>query len=440
MPRALAPRITQSASSGQPSINRRLRRWLGALLPRVCQEVERSAESCGAELYRKHFHSVAHACLLLFHALSGSRSPSQSYAAFHSCKALLTFSGLADSEDPEGERLGVSFSQFADSNTTRPAAFLAGIIPFLIEQIRRSGSCGQIPPSLHILDSTFLRVCLSLAPWLPSNNRLDVPGVRAHVQYAPGPDLPERTLITDQRTSDKKGFDELILDDPRRLEELRDHTLVVDLGYYAHRRFERLMEAGVHFVSPLHTNACFHAVESLPIQGCLPAMESARIHLVSDERGSLGRVKNGSHLSGVRLVTAWVSPLPRASRQEGSRTILYQVITDRFDLSAEEVIQAYLWRWQIELFFRWLKSQIGMVQLLGYSRNAMELTVYLAIVLHLLTVLAARSAGMVRRSSALLNRLGTIIISLSPRELSQPKPSAYQPALPFIAPTMIGST
>jgi len=442
MARALNPRIAQSAACGQPSINRRLRRWLGGILPWICQQVEKSADACGAELYRKHFHSVAHACLLLFHGLSRSPSLAQSYAAFPTCGALLTVSGLALSEDPEDERLGVSFSQFADSNTTRPAAFLAGIIPALIAQVRRSGSWSQsgLPPKLHILDSTFLRVSLLLAPWLPSNNHLDVPGVRAHIQYAPALDLPEQILVTDSRTTDKKGFDQLVLDNPQQLEQLKGHTLLIDLGFYAHRRFRQLMEAGVHFVSRLHPNTKFQVVESLPIQQGLPTFEGGRIHLVSDQRVILGSVKNGSHLGSIRLVTAWVQPLARAARLPGAKTVLYQVITDRFDLSAQDVIQAYLWRWQIELFFRWLKSHVQMPRLLGYSRNAMELTVYLAIVVHLLSVLAAQSLGMIRRSPALLNQLRLAASSLTSRELHRPEPSAYQLRLPFLDPHPSGPT
>lgn len=442
MSRAPSGRIAQSCVNGHPSLNRRLRRWLGKELPGIKELVRLSAERCGAELYRKHFDSIAHACLLIFHGLSGSPSLRQSYAAFPACRGLLAASGLAHPQDPQKERLRVSFSQLAASNTTRPAAFLAGIIPSLIARVRQSGSLAQsgLPSNLHLLDSTFLRVSALLAPWLPSNNELDVPGVRAHVQYAPALDLPEQVLVTDSRTSDKKGFDRLVLNNPLQLEQLRGHTLVIDLGYYAHRRFRQLMEAGLHFVSLLHTNAKFQVVENLPVQQTLLTFDTHRIHLVSDQRVTLGRVKNRSYLANIRLVTAWVQPVGRAAHSEEAKTLLYQVITDRFDLAAQEVIQAYLWRWQIELFFRWLKSQVRMPQSLGYSRNALELTVYLAIVVHLLSVLAAQSLGMLRRSSALLNQLRLAAITLTSQDLHAPELLAHQPRLPFLDPYLSGPT
>lgn len=163
--RAPFQRIPDAGSSGQPSLSRRLRRWLAQELPSLRREITISAVQYDTDRYRKHFDSFAHGCLLLFHGLSGGESLRQSYASFPHCRGLVEYSGLAISEDPEEEQLGVSFSQFADSNTTRPAAFLAGILPSLIARVRQSGPCeGGLPPDLHILDSTFLRLSLLLAP------------------------------------------------------------------------------------------------------------------------------------------------------------------------------------------------------------------------------------------------------------------------------------
>jgi hypothetical protein len=213
-----------------------------------------SLEKFYPDRYRKHFDAWAHLCLLLFHGLSGSTSLHQSYAAFSACPVLLSSSGLACSDRPDEEKLKVSYSQFADSNTTRPSAFLGNLVEALLDRARSLGlaSSVDLPPDLHLLDSTFLRASARLASWLPSNSKFDVPGVRVQVQYAPALDIPEHVLVGDTRKSDQEGLDEMILDDQERLSELSGHTLVIDLGYYSHDRFRRLVEAGVHFVSRLH--------------------------------------------------------------------------------------------------------------------------------------------------------------------------------------------
>lgn len=431
--RALVPSITQSTPSHQHTPNRQLRRWLTVEVRHLRPQIVASAARCQAERYRKHFDSFAQTCLLLFHGFSGSHSLRESYAAFGACSGLRALSGLANHADPDDERLGVSFSQFANSNTTRPADYLSQLIPALVTRVRQYGRSPAIslPPQLQVLDSTFLRLSLLLAPWLPNKDKSDVPGVRLQVRYTPALDLPEHILITDTHSNDCQGLDQAILDDPVQLASLRDQTLAIDLGYYSHRRFQRLLAAGVHFVSRLQQQAMVGYEADLPVQQPLPQLADGRITLLSDQRVTLGSPNNraGAVLPGLRLVTARVQPLAKAARR-GAQSVTYQLLTDRWDLSTAEVVQFYLWRWQIELFFRWLKSHVHLPRVLGHSRNAVELTVWLAIIVHLLTILAMRSLGFGRRVPGLLRQLGRLLSQLAPSDLQDLTPAPRQLAFP----------
>jgi hypothetical protein len=428
---ALAPRIAQGRPKNQPYLNRQLRRWLSKELQGLVPEIAAVADRFGTDRYRKHFSSLAHLCLLLFHGLSGSGSLRQSYAAFPACKGLLALSQLAEPEDPTGESLSVSYSQFAESNSSRPALFLAGLVPFLIGRVRRLDPANpHLPSGLHLLDTTFLRLSLLLAPWLPNKGGPDVAKVRLQLQYDPQADLPEHVTITDTRLSDQKGLEQEILDDPQRLAELQGHTLIVDLGFYSHCRFARLLSSGVHLVTRLHPLAALRLQAELPVAQPLPTLEDRRIQVISDQRVSVGSLNNnGPVLDGMRLVTACVSPSPKAKGKR-AKAILYRLLTDRFDLTSTEVVQLYLWRWQIELFFRWLKSHLHLPRLLGYSRNAVELSVYLGLVVHLLTLLASHALGFGRRSPALLAQMVWVLATLCPCD--QPDPEPRQLPLPYI--------
>lgn len=419
--------------AARPSLNRALRRWLAQELGRLRPALVAAAQACGAERYRKHFDSLGHACLLLFHGLSGSPSLRQSYSAFASCPGLVALSGLAAGADPGDERLGVSFSQWADSNHSRPAAFLGGLVPSLAARVRQAGPGPGLPfpLDLQLLDSTFLRLSLRLAPWLPGAGGADVPGVRLQVRYSPALDLPEHILLTDTRTNDCQGLDAAILDEPARLAALRGRTLVVDLGYYSHRRFARLLAAGLHPVSRLQAQASLQVTAERPVQAALPGLDGGRITVLRDQAITLGSPTNraGAVLPGLRLVTALVEPRPAAARR-GARAVQYRLVTDRWDLTAAEMVQAYLWRWQIELFFRWLKSHVHLPRLLGYSRGALELTIWLAVVVHLLSLLAARALGLARRSPALLRRLVWALAHLRADDADDDPPTVTQLALP----------
>jgi hypothetical protein len=428
--------VARGGQAQQPTLNRQLRRWLVAELRHLRPVVASSAANAKADRYRKQFRTFAHFCLLIFHGLSRGESLRQSYAAFATCQGLVALSGLALSEtaDSAATGLAVSYSQFAASNTSRRALFLAGVIPALVARVRQAGqlAAAGLPPDLHLFDSTFLRLSLVLSPWLPNSGQSDIPGVRLHIQYAPTLDLPEHILISDTRTSDRQGFDAAVLDDPVRLERLRGQTLVIDLGYYGHVRFARLRAALVHFVSRLHQQASYRVEADLPVQQPLPGLHPERIRVLTDQRITLGSAANsaGAVLLGLRLVTAEVCPLPKAARL-GTKSLTYQILTDRWDLSAADVIQFYLWRWQIELFLRWLKSHVHLPRLLGYSPNAVELTVWLAIVVHLLTVLAAWALGWPRRSPTLLSQLPWALAQLTEHDDEELTPPVTQLALPL---------
>ena len=441
MARAHLHTLRPLATAGQPPLNRQLRRFLARELADLRPTMARSVAQHRANRYRKHFDSYAHLCLLLFHGLSGSPSLRHSYAAFPTCPGLVALSGLGTT-DPD--RLAISFSQLAASTTSRPAGILADLVPALCARVRQGGvrQAGGPPADLRILDMTFLRLSYQIAPWLPVQEGPPGSGVRTQLLYTPALDLPEGVLITDTRRNDVQGLDALILDDPERLASLREHTLAVDLGYYSHARFARLRQAGVHFVTRRHAQATLTVTAQRPIQPALPgwpAEVADRIVVSQDAEITLGSPNNraGTVLEGLRLVVATVAPRARAARG-GATPVIYEVLTDRFDLTAAEVVLCYLWRWQIELFFRWLTRVLHVVRLLGYSRNAVELSIWLALVVHLLLVLAAQAVGLRRRSPALLARMRWVLAQVGTAEGADAVPTARQFPLPgFPSPALV---
>ncbi len=440
MARARDGRIPHAGreSGGPIGPARRLRRWLARELRQLRPVVEAEAAVHQTDRYRKHFTTFQHSCLLVFHGLSRLPSLRQSYAAFGLCPGLLALSGLGPDEAEPGAdevepgALGVSYSQYAASNTSRPPEAMAHLFFTLLARARhldaRRGP-GLPPPELCLLDTTFFRVCLKLAPWLGGNGGSDrVSAVRVQVEYTPALDLPEHVLVGTTRTNDCRGLDEAILDDPVRLAELAGRTLIFDLGFYSHQRMARLLAADVHVVTRRQQQATVTVLEDRPVQLVLPGVDPAsRILVQADQRVQVGSPNNrrGAVLPNLRLVTATVAPTPAAARQDRP-PVTYAVLTDRWDLSPAEVIQCYLWRWQIELFFRWLKHVIHAQRLLGYSRPAIEGTVWLALVVHLLCLLAAQALGSQRRSPAVLAQLPFLLARCSFEDLDYPPPPAYR--------------
>jgi len=425
-------------------VARRVRRWLATELVALRSVVEASAASCGAEHSRKHFTSYRHLCLLLFHGLSSHPSLHQSYEHFAACAGPVAASGPGRTDG--ADRLGVSYSQLAASNGTRPAALLVGVVDHLLARVRQAG-LGALPAgdpllgSLIIQDSTFLRLSLRLAGWLPPLRRPACSGVRVQVWLHPSLDLPEVVDLTTVKLNDRQSWDRSVLGDPARLAALAGRTLVVDLGYYRHTAFRDLLAAGVHVVTRRYPSTSVTVEADRPVQPPLPDLDGGRIAVVADQRVTLGTpaTRTGVVLTGWRLVTADVTPRLRTGHRSPAPR-RYEVLTDRRDLTAAEVVQAYLWRWQIELFFRWLKHHLNLPRLLGYSEYAVETSVWLAVLVHLLTLLAAHALGLARRSPILLARLAAALLHLDPERDMPTSSAATQIPLPGFESTLTAPT
>ena len=398
--------------------NRPLRRWLARLLPRLLTALTLGAKAARADRYRKTFTADLHGRLLLWFALGTPTSLNQFYAGLEEAPGQLQAVGLA------GDRVPVSRSQFAASHTTRPADFLAILATVLLEDARQHGPRRALPPDLLAIDGTFLRLSLKLAAWLPTPSPSESCGARLQVAYRPAQWLPEHLVLTSQRVNDRLGFDALTADPT----VLAGQTIVLDLGYYSHVRLARIQAEGGHFVSRRHATATLVVEEQFPIQGHFAEVERGRIRVTAEARVTVGSPENRASvvLPNLRLVTATVLPTAPAARR-GQAAVTYELLTDRWDLSAEEVVQAYLWRWQIELFFRWLKHHLALLHPLGYSQNALLVTIWVCLIRHGLILLATAVLGQQRPSPSVsahlrATALGLALVRLAPPEVVTQRP------------------
>jgi hypothetical protein len=181
-------------------------------------------------------------------------------------------------------------------------------------------------------------------------------------------------------------------------------TILMDLGYYGHRQFKTLLEGGVHLLTKLHTQAAYRVIDeckSVVQREGWNAKEDDEV--LADQRIMLGSANNrkGSVLPNMRLVTS------RNPKGEVCR-----LLTDRFDLEAWEVVELYRRRWQIELFFRWLKRQLGAIRPLGQSPQAVWLTVLVGSIVALIWLLLD-DMGVKPPSMSRIAWLGAVAVGLN---------------------------
>ena len=331
-------------------LSRRLRRLL-------TPAVQRAASVPGADRYRKHFPAAAHLWILLSHGVSASPSLRQTHAQLD-----LVEHGWAQ----VGLDQRVSLSQLARSTTSRPSACLEHLFTDLADQVPLGDHPVTETPVL-LRDGTFLELSGKLSPWCRYGQH--TPGIRLQLDYDLVATIPTALHLTLADTHDARTLAE------QDLHPLAGWTLIIDLGYYGHRQFQRLRDHDVEFLCPLHQQARVeattqHAVNDTPTE--------AGDTIVADETITLGSPnnRNGAVLPNLRLVTS-----------QNATGETHHLVTSRHDLSAQDVVMLYRQRWQIELFFRWLKRHLGMLHPLGTSPEAVWATILLAAIVAILAVL-----------------------------------------------------
>ena len=330
------------AASPQRTSPQRLRRKLHPL-------VVEAAALPGMDRYRKAFPALAHLWILLLHVLEGSPSLRQTHARLRLRDRLWSAWGMTRF---------ISRPQLTRSSTSRP---VDGPVHLWQTLVNQAYGRAVSDPALRALlfheavDSTFIRLSAQLAPWAKHGKAAAGQCVQCGFDLARG--IPVWLAMHGREANDREALRQ------RDLSGLAGWTVILDKGYYAHKRLAGLLAAGVDFITRRYEPARVDILESWEVP-LVPLRGGERV--LSDHLIDLGSPNNRTStvVRGVRLI-----------QYETPDGELHEVLTSRLDLTAGELIQLYRKRWQIELFFRFLKRQLGMIRPFGYSREALWLTV-----------------------------------------------------------------
>jgi hypothetical protein len=200
------------------------------------------------------------------------------------------------------------------------------------------------------------------------------PAFKAHVEFELLTGVPVAATLTEAHADERKVLESNLR--PGRL-------YVKDRGYADYGLFQKILDAGSHFVCRLKDNSVFEVIQEREL-----SEEALKAGVVRDAVVWLGGPETRSKLrQPVRIVQVECRPHRKSSKTgrggpEQGDTIL--IVTDLLDVSAEVVAMLYEHRWQIEIFFRMFKHLLGCRHLLSHCQNGIELQVYTAIVACLL--------------------------------------------------------
>lgn len=288
------------------------------------------------------------------------------YAQLHETESLRAISDAVFSDELQQATAleSISFSQLGRKLNQIPTDFFQTIFLDLVSDIHRKTNFQnrrKLTTPLRIIDSSTLPLNLTNHKW--AEFRKTKSGVKLHLRLVfmeKGRSYPDKAVITNAIEHDR-GQLEVLVDDKACM-------YVFDRGYLDYERFDRMTDEGFFFVSRLRKNAVVRILDSFS----LPSESS----VLSDEMVVIGTAQNRSENVFRRL---------KLLDTKGNELT---ILTNRFDLDADEIAEIYKSRWAIELFFKWMKQHLSIKKFYGHSEQAVHNQVYIAMIVYCLNVLA----------------------------------------------------
>nr|WP_236818881.1 IS4 family transposase [Alicyclobacillus tolerans] len=264
----------------------------------------------------------------------------------------------------------ISTSQLSRKLRDVPTQFTDFIFRQCFEQIRRQVGVKRTNEKLgriHLVDSSTISMCLSQYRW--AEFRKTKAGVKLHLRlvFMDHQVVPDKVILTPARPADKTQMDQLVVVET-------DALNVFDRGYVDYRKFDAYCSHGTRLVTRLKDNAVIYEVlEEKSVAPGSPVIRDAVVHL-----GSPQNVMNHP----LRLIQTMDS--------EGN---LVTILTNDFTQSAEEICDVYRQRWQIELFFKWIKQHLVVKRFYGKSEAVVYNQLRIALITYCLLILMQLKAA-----------------------------------------------
>ncbi len=270
-----------------------------------------------------------------------------------------------------GIRGNVSRSTLADANENRDWRIYADFAQVLIAEARElyaDEDFGiELDNTVYALDASTIDLCLSLFPW--ARFRQTKGAVKLHTLLNLRGNIPEFIHISDGKLHDVNVLDILIPE--------AGSIYVMDRGYVDFRRLYVLHQATAFFVTRAKRNFQCKRRYSRPV----------------DKTTGL-RCDQTVVLTGVRSKEAYPETMRRVVYRDPETGQRFVFLTNNFALPALVIAQLYKARWQVELFFKWIKQHLRIKAFYGTSENAVKTQIWIAVGVYVLVAIVKKRLGL----------------------------------------------
>lgn len=224
----------------------------------------------------------------------------------------------------------------------------------------------ELKQPLYAFDSTTIDLCLSLFPW--AEFRKTKAAVKMHTLIDLRGSIPTFVAITTGKVSDVRILDEMPVQE--------DAVYTMDRGYIDYARLYAIHKQDAFFVIRAKDNLKFQRLYSLPKDKEAGIRADQVIALVTkkSKKGYPERLRRVSYVD-----------------KERNKRLVF--LTNNFDIPAKTVADVYKQRWQVELFFKWIKQHLRIKAFYGTSINAVKSQIWVALCIYLLVAITKKRLG-----------------------------------------------
>ena len=353
----------------------------------------------GADARSRGFNSRDHLTAMIGAALGGLNGLRQTVAGLLPGRGPLHLMG---SKPPRRSTL-------ADANLHRDPDIFFDLLMAMLPVLRRSER-RDIRDAVRLIDSTQVNLGLRMRKWVGLHR--GEPTAKIHVVHDPRAGQPVYFALTPAKVSDIAAARQLLPIEPGA-------TYVFDLGYYDFGWFAKLLENNCIFVTRLKCYTKLHDIAPRSVERGGP--------ILSDIAGRLPE----------RLAASRRNPFQAVGREivvaiDAKRSL--RLFTNDLTSPAKTIADLYQERWQIELFFKWIKQNLRINRFMGTSENAVRIQIATALIAYLLIRHAQVKLAIAYRASIILTVVrGQLFTRRTLADLLNPPPVQRPPPCPQLS-------
>jgi len=285
----------------------------------------------------------------------------------------------------------VARSNLAYANMNRDWRVFFELAQILMRKARKLYSrdryIEEIDQAVYALDASVVDLCMALFPW--ARFRRSKSAVKIHAMIDLQGSIPAFVAVTEGKVHDVNALDWAVFEPGA--------FYVMDRGYLDFGRLKAIDSSKASFVTRAKSNTRFYVKESRPV----------------DKTAGL-RADQTIRLNGAKTKTLYPGYLRRISYLDTETGKVLVFITNNFEIDALVVAKVYKARWQIELFFKWIKQNLRIKSFYGTSENAVKTQIWIALCAYLMVAILNKTSGLDQNLSRILQVVSVNIFTKDP--------------------------